>query len=238
MLKKPLQALITTELNKLNVPPETQLQQPSVISATISKIITHDASINAFHHKMVHYGICFRYGFALALAANKKAFAAYAQDKRIKALPRPPKNAHDTLVSLFNATYADPKKASKYFKRIEHLWAKRTPVKAVSAFLQKEGLSEPPAKGLPPPPPPHSDKTASNTKRLNEKGAKTAISTGHRSRELTKMINKNDPPGGSIGLWPGIAKAGQTYKLMVKICAAENGDWVSFELLDVPELQG
>jgi hypothetical protein len=49
----------------------------------------------------------------------------------------------DILVAFFRATYADPSKASKYFKRIEHLWNEKKPAEAVISLLQKYGLAKP-----------------------------------------------------------------------------------------------
>ena len=55
------------------------------------------------------------------------------------------------------------------------------------------------------------------------------------SLKPSQVINKKDPPGGSVGLWPGKAKTGRTYNLRVKIFDVDD-DWVTFELLEVPKL--
>ena len=232
-MTKPNQSLVLAEFSKFGLPPAIQLQQSSVVKATISKMIAFDEAVAAFHHQMVYGGICRRYEFALAVAADKKALAAFQRDERIKSLARPPKDAADILRSLFNATYGDPKKASKYYKRIEPFWEKRRPVKAVFAFLQKAGLSDPPPKALPAPP--------SSPCETSEDGGKApptiATSGGNNTppREPSQIINKKDPPGGSIGLWPGKAKIGSNYKLKVEVFKVDD-DWVTFELLEVPEL--
>ena len=111
-MTKPSQSLVSADFSKFGLPPALQLQQSTVVSATISKMIGFDEAAAAFHHRMVHVGICLRYEFALAVAADKKAFAAFQCDERIKVLARPPKDPADILRSLFIATYGDPKKAS------------------------------------------------------------------------------------------------------------------------------
>lgn len=231
-MTKPSQSLVPADFSKFGLPPAILLQQSSVVSMTISKMIGFDEAATAFHHRMVHFGICFRYEFALAVAADRKAFAAYKQDERIKALARPPKDAGDTLRSLLNATYGDPKKASKYFKRIEPLWEKRRPVKMVLTFLQKQGLSDTAPRAIPAPPSPPGEMSEGGD---TPPARATSGGSSGPPRTPPRAISKKDPPGGSIGLWPGKAKVGRTYKLKVEIFQVDN-DWVTFELLEVPEL--
>lgn len=217
-------------LDDFGMPSSADLQQVGVVSHAISKIIAVDEAVIKFHHKMLRHGIACRVELALATARDKKAFANFAKDARIKALPTRPKGPSDTLQCLFQATYPDPKKASKYFKRIEPLWLKRCSAAEVLAFLEKHGVSKPSPKATSAAPKPRPGKTASGPAKAN-KTAKAPFG-GNGDQVSAAAINEDDPPGGSFHLWPGEIAVDRFYDLRVKV-VDHDGEMSVFELFDV-----
>ena len=125
------------------LPSAEHLKKPGVAGRAMNKMIREDALVEKFHRAMVHLGIIMRYALALALYADPDAFRAWASDERVKKLVRPLKGLEDIFRAVCYATITDPKKASKYYKRVEHLWKNKEQPEAVALLLKRYGLEQP-----------------------------------------------------------------------------------------------
>ena len=137
------QPVSNTDLDFYKLPTLAELREEGSAGKVMHQIIQADKAGAKLHSDIVICEACRRYIASLQIAADPKAYAAFAKDSLVTNLKRRLKDADDTFRAMWQATMDDSKLASKRFKRLEHLWSERKPVAEVKRLLKRHGWEKP-----------------------------------------------------------------------------------------------
>ena len=127
----------TANGSTFGLPSLQELRSAGSPKRMIDRFIAIDDVVDVMYRSSFHNSIVSRYEYACIIRDDKDIYQGFSVEKRVLALPKPLKGPDDALRALFNATEANPKRASKIIKRVEHLWKARKSAADVLAMLKR-----------------------------------------------------------------------------------------------------